>query len=66
MAADGASQPEPTPPEPDFDPRITDIDLLQRTQRYLEMLLQRQAPDALLTRAWEEFYLALYTGQDPG
>ncbi len=39
-----------------FDPKATRISLLQQTQAYLQALLERRAPDTLLTQAWQEFY----------
>ncbi|GIW90378.1 MAG: hypothetical protein KatS3mg109_0810 [Pirellulaceae bacterium] len=42
------------PPGP--DPERTDLSLLGKTQAYLRALLERRAPDSLLTAAWDEFY----------
>jgi len=39
-----------------FDPRATNINLLEQTQAYLQAMLQRRAPDTLLSQAWQEFY----------
>jgi len=39
-----------------FDPRATNISLLEQTQAYLQAMLQRRAPDTLLSQAWQEFY----------
>jgi len=40
------------------NPSVSDtyVPLLQSTQAYLQLLLQRRAPDAVLTAAWEAFY----------
>lgn len=48
----------PVPPDDatPFDAHSTNPVLLHQTQRYLESLLQRQAPDTMLTQAWAEFY----------
>ena len=34
----------------------TSAPILERTQAYLKALLRRQAPDTVLTEAWEQFY----------
>jgi len=39
-----------------FDPRATRLSLLRDTQAYLQAMLERRAPDTLLTQAWQEFY----------
>jgi RNA polymerase sigma-70 factor (ECF subfamily) len=39
-----------------FDPEATSLSLLEQTQAYLQALLERRAPDTLLTQAWQEFY----------
>lgn len=39
-----------------FDPRATRLSLLKQTQEYLQAMLERRAPDTLLTQAWHEFY----------
>ncbi len=39
-----------------FDPKATNISLLEQTQAYLQTMLQRRAPDTLLSQAWQEFY----------
>lgn len=39
-----------------FDPKATNISLLEQTQAYLQTVLQRRAPDTLLLQAWQEFY----------
>lgn len=39
-----------------FDPRATNVSLLEQTQAYLQAMLQRRMPDTLLAHAWQEFY----------
>lgn len=34
----------------------TNLPLLESTQTYLQSLLERQAPDSVLSEAWDEFY----------
>lgn len=40
----------------DFDPRATNVALLQQTQQYLRRQLEQNASDSLLSAAWDEFY----------